>query len=72
VFPSGRESMLATYFVVLAAGRILAWWLILVVGYFGSEARPSGIALALVPAVVLSYVVEIPILIGLIGAIGIC
>jgi hypothetical protein len=69
--PSGRDTFLGTYFFALAGGRVLAWGLIL--GFaFGNRARPMAIALALVPAVVLSYLVEIPILLGLVSAVGIC
>ena len=71
LFPSGRDTFLGTYFFALGAGRVVAWGAIL--GFaFGRHAPPGAIALAVVPAVILSYVVEIPILVGMISAIGIC
>jgi hypothetical protein len=71
-FPGGgRDTFLGTYFFALGAGRVLAWGGIL--GFaFRRHASPGAIALAVVPAVILSYAVEIPILVGLIDAIGIC
>ncbi|MGH8030019.1 MAG: hypothetical protein ACREO3_08800, partial [Arenimonas sp.] len=70
-FPSARDTFLGTYFFALAAGRVVAWGAILAFA-FGRHARPAAIALAVVPAVVLSYVVEIPILLGMVSAIGFC
>lgn len=70
-FPSARDTFLGTYFFALGAGRVVAWGVIL--GFaFHRHASPAAIAIAVVPAVVLSYVVEIPILLGMVSAIGIC
>ena len=71
LFPGGRDAFLGTYFFALAAGRVVAWGLILAIA-FGKHARPAQIAVAIVPAIALSYLVEIPILVGMISAIGLC
>jgi hypothetical protein len=68
-FPGDRASFLSTYFVALGVGRLLAWGLIIVPA-FGGHARAPGLAGAIVLGVALSYVVEIPILMGWIQAIG--
>jgi len=70
-FPSARDTFLGTYFFALAAGRVVAWGAILAFA-FHRHASPAAIAAAVVGGVVLSYVVEIPILLGLVSAIGIC
>ena len=70
-FPSARDTFLGTYFFALASGRVVAWGAILAFA-FHRHAPAAAIAVAVLPAVALSYVVEIPILLGLVSAIGIC
>jgi hypothetical protein len=67
--PGDRGSFLGSYFGVIAAGRALAWALVIGLA-FAHNARPHAVALAVVLGVVLSYAVEIPIALGWIGAIG--
>jgi hypothetical protein len=67
--PGDRGSFLGSYFGAIAAGRALAWALVIGLA-FGRDARPHAIALAVAIGVVLSYAVEIPILMGWITAIG--
>jgi hypothetical protein len=63
------NALLSGYVLMLGAGRVLAWSTILVLA-FGGRAPASAIALATVIGVLLSYAVEIPILLGLFRIMG--
>jgi hypothetical protein len=67
--PGDRGSFLGSYFGAIAAGRTLAWALVIGLA-FGRNAPPHAIALAVAVGVVLSYVIEIPVALGIITAIG--
>jgi hypothetical protein len=65
----GRDSFLPAYFVALGLGRVAAWAIILGAA-FREYASVPALAVATVAGVLLSYTVEIPVLMGWIAAIG--
>lgn len=69
LFPGGRADFLQTYFISLAAGRALAW-AIVIGAAFGWQLGGWQTVAAVAGGVLLSYAIEIPLALGVITAIG--
>ena len=69
VAPGDRAGFLSSYFLAIGAGRAVAWAAILAFA-FGRNAGVPALAGATALGVALSYAVEIPILLGVVSAVG--
>ena len=65
----GRGDFLPVYFGLLAVGRLLAWALVIFPA-FHQQRHAGTVSLACVGGVALSHLIEIPLALGLITAIG--